>query len=258
MSTYFNAIKRTSTGTRNTLNNALKNATNNSIKNAVNNAVNNDIVNNAVNNDIVNDAVNNVANNSDDSWFSLTPFNIIMLIIVLAFLGFNLFKYLGLATEESVNIFSPLLKALGISTLDTTQNLVNVTSDGAKHAVDITKGIATDAINVVKPGADSDFPSNDTIGNMEEERDKVKNAPAVTNTLLDNAIHQQRQTSRNEWEADSSTSNTQTSMGANKSGYCYIGSDKGIRSCIKVNEMNECLSGKVFNSMEICQNPGLR
>lgn len=41
-------------------------------------------------------------------------------------------------------------------------------------------------------------------------------------------------------------------------GYCYIGEDRGFRSCIYVNEYNKCLSGQVFPNEALCLNPNLR
>jgi hypothetical protein len=41
-------------------------------------------------------------------------------------------------------------------------------------------------------------------------------------------------------------------------GWCYIGEDRGFRSCSKVNENDTCMSGEIFPSQEICVNPNLR
>ena len=43
-----------------------------------------------------------------------------------------------------------------------------------------------------------------------------------------------------------------------KSGYCNVGSWKGIRSCVKVNSASECISGDIFPTKDICVNPNLR
>ena len=43
-----------------------------------------------------------------------------------------------------------------------------------------------------------------------------------------------------------------------KSGYCNVGSWKGIRSCVKVSNANECISGDIFPTKDICINPNLR
>ena len=43
-----------------------------------------------------------------------------------------------------------------------------------------------------------------------------------------------------------------------KGGYCYIGEDRGHRSCMAVGQRDVCMSGDIFPSMEICINPNLR
>lgn len=43
-----------------------------------------------------------------------------------------------------------------------------------------------------------------------------------------------------------------------KDGYCYIGTDRGIRSCIDVKPGDHCMSGKIFPRRDICVNPSLR
>lgn len=55
---------------------------------------------------------------------------------------------------------------------------------------------------------------------------------------------------------DESSSNTQ--IPRSKSGYCYIGKDSGIRSCSEVSPNQECMSGDIFPTMDVCVNPNLR
>lgn len=43
-----------------------------------------------------------------------------------------------------------------------------------------------------------------------------------------------------------------------KSGYCYIGTDKGYRSCVYVGRGDTCMSGEVFPTIDVCINPKLR
>ena len=57
---------------------------------------------------------------------------------------------------------------------------------------------------------------------------------------------------------DNADSKTQLSKPRHKSGYCYIGEDRGFRSCIKVNEKEKCDSGDIFPTKDICINPKLR
>lgn len=41
-------------------------------------------------------------------------------------------------------------------------------------------------------------------------------------------------------------------------GYCYIGTDRGVRSCIDVSPGDKCMSGQIFPRRDICVNPNLR
>lgn len=43
----------------------------------------------------------------------------------------------------------------------------------------------------------------------------------------------------------------------NKSGFCYVGEYKGVRSCVKVDKKNTCES-KVYSTEQQCVNPELR
>jgi hypothetical protein len=43
-----------------------------------------------------------------------------------------------------------------------------------------------------------------------------------------------------------------------KAGFCYLGEDRGVRSCVEVNEEDTCLSGEIFPTKDICVNPNLK
>lgn len=53
-------------------------------------------------------------------------------------------------------------------------------------------------------------------------------------------------------------SRVQSNRASGKSGFCYVGEENGIRSCVKVNEHDVCTSGKIYPSQAICRNPSLR
>ena len=83
--------------------------------------------------------------------------------------------------------------------------------------------------------------------------------PDITQSnTLNRALNTSAQTgpNTNEYEADESSSNIQ--IGAPKAGWCYIGEDRGFRSCAKVGVNDKCMSGDIFPSHEICVNPSLR
>jgi hypothetical protein len=45
---------------------------------------------------------------------------------------------------------------------------------------------------------------------------------------------------------------------ASKSGYCYVGEDRGFRSCVPVKSGDKCMSGDIFPTQAVCINPNLR
>ena len=59
-------------------------------------------------------------------------------------------------------------------------------------------------------------------------------------------------------EADDADSRTQLAQSSRKAGYCFIGEDRGFRSCVNVDESDQCISGKIFPTEAICINPNLR
>ena len=63
-------------------------------------------------------------------------------------------------------------------------------------------------------------------------------------------------TKTGEYQEDDSASSIQ--RGTSKGGWCYIGEDRGFRTCAQVGPNDECMSGDIFPSNEICMNPTLR
>ena len=43
-----------------------------------------------------------------------------------------------------------------------------------------------------------------------------------------------------------------------KTGYCYIGEDRGTRTCIYSGKRDICMSGDIFPTLDVCINPKLR
>lgn len=80
----------------------------------------------------------------------------------------------------------------------------------------------------------------------------------MANNTLNKALNtsQSKQTSSTDFQADESSSNIQG--GTTKSGWCYIGEDRGFRSCAQVGDNDKCMSGDIFPTQEVCVNPNLR
>lgn len=60
------------------------------------------------------------------------------------------------------------------------------------------------------------------------------------------------------FENDNTNNNLQNNKKSKGGQFCYLGSDRGFRSCAKLQDNQECESQKLFPTMEMCVNPQLR
>tara|TARA_B100001287_G_scaffold230909_1_gene201599 strand:- start:42 stop:755 length:714 start_codon:yes stop_codon:yes gene_type:complete len=169
----------------------------------------------------------------------------ILIFLILAVLGINIFAYLGYLTEDTIGILRPLI-FVGISTTsDISQDIISNSAEGTKAATDIVAGTVNSAIdttgNVLTQSSNDDELEEETV----DDHDK-----------LQKDINEDNKRSNDVPEPDDATSKTQKVKG--KSGFCYIGEDRGFRSCIEVNENDTCMSGDIFPTEQICINPSLR
>jgi hypothetical protein len=163
----------------------------------------------------------------------------------LAFLGFNIFIYLAKGTQLLANLSAYFASIFGTGLAETTKQVVDVSAAGTKAAADITAGTVDSSINLAQQTAS-----------------QIKNENYSQQQQLNSSLNQAKKDNSEEeiagYSADDSTSAIQSSKPSNKSGWCYIGEDRGFRSCIKVGINDQCMSGNIFQSQEICMNPELR
>jgi hypothetical protein len=178
--------------------------------------------------------------NDVSGWFKWFFFNRYMLIaIILAYLGFNLFSYFGSLLKVIMDIIRPLISILGYTTAETAKEVVKVAKVGSKGVIDVAAGVTTGGINVLEKGLTGS--SKKSTNGSEASAALNKKPPKAAFPIPDDA-----------------GSKTQANKAKSKSGYCYIGEDRGFRSCIQVNDTDTCMSGDIFPTQEICINPSLR
>ena len=136
---------------------------------------------------------------------------------------------------------------------NTVGQVVDVSAEGAKAVVDTSAGVADAGLSGVQEitpnKASSSVPSVPV----------TKNQPDVmSNNSLNKALNtsQSSQQINNDYEADEASSSIQS--GPPKSGWCYIGEDRGFRTCAEVGPNDKCMSGDIFPSQDLCVNPNLR
>jgi len=191
----------------------------------------------------------------DDQGFFDTLKNIntttwILIIIILAFLGFNIFVYLAKGTQTVTDFFAPLINKIFGATAYVASETIDVAAEGTKAVVSGT----ANTLNAGLSGVQEITPNNATSS--------IKSQPVVTqknakpsDTTLDKALNNStEQTS--EYQAREASSSVHSSSG--ESGWCYVGEERGFRTCATVNSDDKCMSGDIFPSQELCINPNLR
>ena len=172
----------------------------------------------------------------------------ILVITLLAFAGFNIFAQAGIITEDAMSfiepVIQPIMKALGMAAEQT----VKTTAQGTKTSVDVVSGATKSGVNVLEDQLIGSGIRSSGGGNAAQERAR---ATALTMKTGADAVISQP-------EADEASSVTQKGRVSGKAGYCLVGEDRGIRSCVKVGEGDTCMSGNIFPSKDVCINPSLR
>tara|TARA_Y100000389_G_scaffold205108_1_gene263285 strand:+ start:6990 stop:7679 length:690 start_codon:yes stop_codon:yes gene_type:complete len=186
------------------------------------------------------------ASTTTDLWFYG---KYILVVLVLTMLGYNVFYSLGNLTGFVASIFAPLLSSFGIVLGEGVKSTANTAAGGGKFALDTAAGTVTSATDFLQGAIAQDSPGEEAVANKGNE---------VINKINATDRNGKRRRIRPPPTADEATSNTQRNNSKRKGGYCYIGEENGIRSCLRVNDANMCMSGDVFPTSEICVNPRLR
>ncbi len=206
------------------------------------------------------------SSNSNDGYYSTdgktSYMRIGLIVVILLFLGVNIFSYLGDFLQIIKEAFAPLLKnileSLGYVVTETTKDITQVTAAGAKLGIDVAAGTVESGVDVIqgqldldqngtKQGRGRQIAQNGQNDNMPRQNSM---SASLTSALADAEYN-------TEPLPDDATSSTQRSS-SSKSGYCYIGEDRGFRSCISVKDGDVCMSGDIFPTNAICVNPSLR
>jgi hypothetical protein len=168
----------------------------------------------------------------------------IIIFLILALLGYNIFLYIGNASniigyvvERILNVIKPILAYFGYNISETVKKTIDLTATGSKEVIDVASGTLTGGINVLQSGLSKPINrKNNDINPSFNKGNQMQGQPMP----------------------DDAGSSTQASKGTRKAGFCYIGEDRGFRSCISVGEGDSCMSGDIFPSRDLCINPNLR
>ena len=138
----------------------------------------------------------------------------VAVIIVLAFIGVNVFKMMGDATDTTTSILRPVLSLFGRTSGDLIKQTSDVAARGTKGVITATNTGVNSAVDVLKGDMERGGPPPPPPPKPDKRR--------------------------------------------RKGGFCYVGEEDGFRSCVEVNKADQCMSGDIFPTREICIHPQLR
>ena len=190
-----------------------------------------------------------------DGLKNMNPTTWILVLLILTFLGFNIFLYLAKGTEQLNNVFGPIISTFSSFFGKITGQVVDVSAEGAKKVVNTSAGVIDAGLTEVQSVA-APNTAKTTVPTVPVTQNKPD---VMSNNALNKALNSsqgQTQKSNNDYQADEASSNIQS--GPPKSGWCYIGEDRGFRTCAQVGPNDKCMSGDIFPSQDICVNPTLR
>jgi hypothetical protein len=210
----------------------------------------------------VNDLGDSIKNTSPTTW--------IIIILILTFLGINIFAYLAKGTQGVSDFFAPIITQLSSIFGGVTGQVVNVSAEGSKAVVStaaqgtqLAVGATADVVNAgLSTVQEVAQPSQQTQSSLKSQNVNDQQVDIMqANTLnraLNSATSQKQQLNGEDYQADDSLSSIQMSSTTGKAGWCYIGEERGFRTCSEVGVNDTCMSGDIFPSQQICVNPNLR
>lgn len=158
---------------------------------------------------------------TNNSFFFIRYIFVFLLVFLILI---NILQSLKLLPDTLVGLLKPILLFFGHTIENTLEQTSESTIDGVKAIGDITtKGIESGLEEIKK-----DVDKKEVNNNIPQPDDSI------------DAVNRARGTRQD------------------KLGYCYVGTDRGYRSCIDVDNEDECLSGDIFPTRDICVNPNLR
>ena len=238
-----------------------------------------------------------IINNSNEERFEIVKKILfwVFVILILAFLGFNIFKYLAEGTDIVTALLSPFTSAIALITGDTAKTTIQNTSKGTQkivsessnflqvflkflsdifnNSIDFVSNTSTSAIDYLQSNIKKDKITNEK-GLTKEDNKKTNNkekneeAEKELDSLEEDLLNKERKIEKRVENVPKNVKKLIVKKEENEPepsqsdsqqhGFCYIGKVNNSRYCAKVTSKNKCMSGDIFPSMDICINPNLR
>ena len=166
---------------------------------------------------------------------------ILLLILILSFFGINIFKYLSYIVDYITNLLKPLISKSSSYISNVLRNILSVSSVGSKKIIDTGSETSKNIIDTSSKGLTSGI--NLLQNNLKKKKPIVN--PENENILSDDVKNKEQEP-------------VPVKSSSSTSGYCFIGKINDMRSCAKVTSKEQCMSGDIYPTKDICINPKLR
>ncbi len=198
-----------------------------------------------------------VSSGNDTGFFeSLKNINLttwLLIILILAFLGFNIFVYLAKGTQSITNIFGPLFQKIFGTAVAITGQTIDVAAEGGKTVVSGTANALNAGLSAVQ-----DITPNTANSSIQSQPVQGTTTKSTQNVASDNTLNKALNSSKPVEQSQDQDYTAQEASSSLKAGWCFIGEDRGHRTCGEVGVNDQCMSGDIFPSQELCINPNLR
>jgi len=140
--------------------------------------------------------------------------------------------------------------------LEATKQVVTTGARGTKAGVTFVEDTVVGGIDKIEDvtgdtnGADPLPPLPKSI--------PPSSSSGVIDTAQNNRVQKRDEIEKALDNAASSGSLPAPNTVSGNAGWCYIGTDNGVRTCGEVGVNDQCMSGDIFPSQDICVNPRLR
>lgn len=178
-------------------------------------------------------------------------FKIILAILIIGLLAINAYTYITYGKDAFtfflVNDNSNEIDKRGGDLSSDGSNGVPK-SDGPSK---VPKSDGPSKGNIERESEVSDDKATTAIhSSIDIEAKKLSKKEKVDESDIERAL---KKKNKNSYKANNLSNNVNK-----KVGYCYIGADRNVRTCVKVGENDTCMSGEVFPTMDLCINPTLK
>ena len=205
------------------------------------------------------------------AWFF---FKICLAIAIFILLGINILTYLKTGTDAITPYFNSFFNKQKTEEKvkpNTLEQNNEKTSDTIYDSIDLSAKHISDKEQ--KEETDLHKQVESIQKNKKQKKDKRdtdffnKNDDSNENTVLQKISDKSKNLVRNNEEDDVENEEESKHYKASSvldlkltktPGYCYVGTDRNYRTCVKVGVGDQCMSGKVFPTEELCINPNLK